>query len=702
MDKITYKIDGLDCAEEVAVLKKVVGNVPGIHQLAFNILHAKMIVTYDPQQIDSGEILALIASTGMKGTPWESRALHEHTTLKSRFGRLFFTGLSALFLLTAMALSFFHASFPQVFYGLSIAAAFVYVLPKVGISIRQLRADIHLLMVIAVCGALAIGEWFEGASVAFLFSVALLLEQWSIERARKAIGSLLQLTPTLARIIDPQSGHLIEMEVEKIGIGSHILIRPGEKVPLDAVVIKGSSSVDQSPLTGESVPVTKEIGDDVFAGTLNEDGALECKVTKISSETTLSRMIHLVEEARSKSSPSEQWVDKFAKIYTPLMLLAAIAIIVIPPLLFSAPWASSIYRGLVLLIIACPCALVISTPVSIIAALTSAARHGILIKGGIYLEEVGQIKALALDKTGTLTYGHPEVQQIVPLGGLTKEELLERAAALEQPSQHPLARAILRKAEADNIPFARAENFQAIKGKGAKATYKGQLFWIGSHRFMHEQGQETQEVHEKALALEDVGHSIVAIGNESMVCGLISIADSPRKFIHETLQSIKELGIEEIVMLTGDNQPTAAALAAHTGVDTYHADLLPEDKVSAVLRLKEKWQKVAMVGDGVNDAPAIAVADVGIAMAGMGTDAAIETASIALMGDDLSKLPWLIRHSRKTLTIIQQNIGFALGVKALFIVLALVNMATLWMAIGADTGATLLVVFNALRLLNRK
>jgi Zn2+/Cd2+-exporting ATPase len=375
---------------------------------------------------------------------------------------------------------------------------------------------------------------------------------------------------------------------------------------------------------------------------------------------------------------------------------------VIPPLFLAASWFDWIYRGLVLLVIACPCALVISTPVTIVCGLTSGARAGILIKGGVFLEDAGKLKALAIDKTGTLTRGQPQVQTIVPLNGHTVTELMESAVAIERSSEHPLARAILRKGQEMGIETKSATNYQMIKGKGAIATYQGRLFWMGSHRFMHEMGQVTDEANDKALALEDEGHSIVAIGNDEHVCGLISIADSPRQWVRETILAIKRLGVEEVVMLTGDNIPTARALAAYTGVDSYHAELLPEEKVEVVLSLVKKWEKVGMVGDGVNDAPALAAATIGFAMGGMGSDAALETADIALMSDDLSRIPWLIRHSIRALSIIKVNIAFALGVKALFIALALLNMATLWMAIAADTGATILVIFNALRLLKAR
>lgn len=715
-----YKVEGLDCAEEVAILKKVIGTAKGIKSLDFNLLQAKMTVFYDPKKIDAGVIISLIHSTGMRATLWEERKEKKQSFFQLH-GRLILTVLSAFFLLMATITHYyFHPSLLDLFgavskehslplptkilYFLAIVCGVIYVLPKAFYSLSRLSPDMNLLMIFAIIGAIAIQEWFEGATVAFLFSLALVLEHWSVGRAREAIAALMEVAPTRARVINPETGALEETEVEKIAVGSTILIRPGEKIPLDGIVASGSSSVNQAPITGESLPVSKEIGDQLFAGTLNEDGALECRVTKIAEETTLARMIQLVEEARSKRSESEQWVEGFAHYYTPLMLLFSVLVMVVPPLLFSMPWFDWIYRGLVLLVIACPCALVISTPVSIVSGLTASAKQGVLIKGGIYLEELGNLKALALDKTGTLTYGQPKVQKLVPLNHHSEIELMERAVALEKPSEHPLARAILQKGEEMGISAETAQNFQIIKGKGAIATYRGKLYWMGSHRFMHEMGQETEFIHEKAIKLEDAGHSILAIGTDDHVCGLISVADSPRKWIKETIMAIKETGIKEVVMLTGDNEPTAKALAEVAGVDRFHAELLPEEKLEIVESLIKKWNKVGMVGDGVNDAPAMAVASIGIAMGGMGTDAAIETADVALMSDDLSKLPWVFRYSRRVLKVIKQNITFALGVKAIFISLALLNLATLWMAVGADTGATLIVIFNALRLTqgNRK
>jgi Cd2+/Zn2+-exporting ATPase len=407
----------------------------------------------------------------------------------------------------------------------------------------------------------------------------------------------------------------------------------------------------------------------------------------------------MVEGAQSRRAPSEQWVEKFARYYTPAMILLAVLIAVIPPVLLGGAWGDWFYQALVILVIACPCALVISTPVSIVAALASAARAGVLIKGGAYLEAAAHLNAIAMDKTGTITHGKPEVQEVIPLNNHTRTELLERAAAMEAHSDHPLARAILRLAEKERIDVPQAEEFQAIKGKGASATINGRSFWLGSHRLLHEKEMETSELHRQIEAMEDAGHSMVIIGNEEHVCGLISIADTIRGHAAAVIDELKKTGIQHVVMLTGDNQGTADAIAKTVGLDEVHAELLPEDKLKIVEELVRRYKHVAMVGDGINDAPALAAASLGIAMGAAGTDAAIETADIALMSDDLTRIPWLVHHAQRTLNIIRQNITFALGLKLVFMGLALANLATLWMAIAADMGASLIVIANALRLL---
>lgn len=716
--RVDYRIQEMDCSEEVAILRREVGGKPGIIDLEFDVVNARMSVEFDPEVLSCDEIIQAVASAGMEATPWELRRDRDEGTLWQQHGRLILTFTSGAFLLAAFIThGVLHGSLLDAFNGdhtashtlplsvmllyfVSVTSGAWYVLPKALHSARRLRPDMNFLMVAAVIGALIIGEWFEAATVAFLFALSLLLEHWSVERARNAIGTLMDLSPLTARYICPDHGDIHEKPVAEIPLGAIILVRPGEKIPLDGEVVKGESSVNQAPITGESMPVSKRPGDEVYAGSINHDGGLDIRTNRIASDTTLARIIRMVENAQSRRSRSQQWVDRFSIYYTPTMMFLAIIIAILPPLLSNVSWSEGVYRGLVILVIACPCALVISTPVSIVSALTAAARNGVLIKGGLYLELAGRLQVLALDKTGTLTQGKAEVQRLVTLNDHSERELLERAAALEIGSEHPLARAILRKAREAGIDVIPTEHFKAFPGKGGEGSINGKLFWIGSHRMMHEKGQETPEIHALAEELEDAGHTVVAIGNDSHVCGLISIADSLRENVPQIVTEIRRAGVKHIVMLTGDNEGTARAIAEEAGIDDYQCELLPEDKVEAIGRLVRENKFVAMAGDGINDAPAMAAATFGIAMGAMGTDAALETADIALMSDDLSKLPWLIRHSRRTLHNIQQNISFALGLKMVFVILTLFGMASLWMAIAADTGATLLVVLNSLRLLN--
>lgn len=715
---VRFRIEEMDCAEEVEILKREVGEVAGVLDLDFDLLNRRLTVNYDPDRTGPDALRKSIAATGMKAVPWEHVVEEATPSAWQRYGRPGMACISGVLLLGGFSShlilhgSVMHAlvaghsaghTLPLVsiiFYLGSIITGAWFVAPRALAAARRFRPDMNLLMTVAVIGAVTIGEWLEAAMVTFLFAVALLLEHWSVGHARKSIKSLLQLSPSMARLLDPETGRARKMPAEKIPVGAVLVVHPGEKVPLDGEVTGGSSTVNQAPITGESIPVPKGPGDEVFAGTINEDGVLEMRVTREASHTTLARIISLVQEAHSRRAPSEQRVERFARYYTPAMILLALAIALLPPLFSAGPWLTWLYRGLVILVIGCPCALVISTPVSIVAGLTTAARNGILIKGGVYLETAGRLQCIALDKTGTLTVGRPEVQEVISLNGHDQKELLELAGALEAHSEHPLARAIRRRAASEGIDLASAEDFRVMRGKGAEGKIGGRIFWIGSHRLMEEKGVETGPVHYMAEELEASGRSVVAVGNQEHVCGLISIADSLRSGARDVLNRLSELGVRKLVMLTGDNEGTARAVAREAGVDEYQAELLPEDKVKAVESLVKELGNVAMVGDGVNDAPALAVATVGVAMAVAGSDAAIEAADIALMSDDLSRLPWLIRHSRRTLRVINQNIAFALGLKLTFILLAFLGAASLWMAIAADMGASLLVIFNSLRLLN--
>jgi Cd2+/Zn2+-exporting ATPase len=716
---LRFKVRGLDCAEEIAALKREVGPVVGGEdRLSFDLLNGKMIVAPGPVAVTPEAVRRAVARTGMWAELWQEGVRPTAGEgFGQRRGRTLLTSASGL---CALAGFLVHAavagSIPaaigsegmglarhvpvasQALYGLAILAGAWYVLPRAWLAIRRLRPDMNLLMTVAVLGAVGLGDWFEAATVTFLFSLSLALEKWSVGHARRAVEALLDLTPPSARLVREDGSHQ-EVAPEQVPVGSLFLVKPGERLPLDGRVVRGSSHVNQASITGESLPVARNPGDPIFAGTVNGEGALEVESSKPAGETTLAHIIRMVGEAQSRRAPSEQWVEKFAQVYTPVVMGLALAFFVLPPLVVGGPWSEWFYRALVLLVIACPCALVISTPVSIVAAIAAAARQGVLVKGGAFIEAPGRLRAVAFDKTGTLTAGRPSVVAVLPLNGHTEGELLERVAGLEARSEHPLGKAILAYAQSQGVAIRPAQDYQIVPGKGATARFNGEPYWLGSHRYLEERGQETAEVHAALEALSQAGRTVVIVGNERHVCGYVALADTVRPSALPAVQALRDMGVEKIALLTGDNAPTAQAIALATGADEVRAELLPADKVAAVEALAARYGQVAMAGDGVNDAPALARATVGIAMGAAGSDAAFETADIALMSDDLTRLPWLVAHSRRTLGIIRQNIIFALSVKVLFAALAFFGFASLWAAIAADMGASLLVVFNGLRLL---
>lgn len=713
--RLRFRIHGMDCAEEVAVLKREVGPVVGGEgNLAFDIVNGRMTVAAaSPATAEA--VTDAVARTGMRAEPWrDEKTAVAREDFWERNRRTVLTAAGAVLLVLAViahswssgVLSVFgltdHAAGPpwtaRLLYVLSVLASAWTVLPKAWIAAKRLRPDMNLLMTIAVAGALALAEWLEAASVAFLFALSLALEAWSVGRARRAVAALMDLTPPAARLLR-EGGREELVPPGEVPVGARFLVRPGDRIPLDGRVVEGAGGVDQSPITGESVPVQKGAGDEVFAGTINGDGLLTIESTKAASDTTLARIIRMVGEAQSRRAPSEQWVERFARYYTPAVMALALAVLLVPPLLFGGAWGEWVYRSLVLLVIACPCALVISTPVSIVAALAAAARNGVLVKGGVYVEAPARLKAIAFDKTGTLTEGKPAVVEVVPLGGQTEADLLSLAASLETRSTHPIAHAIVIEATRRGLAILPAEAFRILPGKGAEGRVGDTRYWLGSHRYLEERGQETPDVHERLESMTRAGRTVVVVGNDRQLRGFIALADRVRPNSKAVVANLHATGIKHVVMLTGDNRGTAEAIAKETGVDEIHAELLPADKVTKVEELVSHYGAVAMLGDGVNDAPALARATLGLAMGAAGSDAAIETADVALMSDDLAKLPWLIRHSRRTLSVIRQNIAFSLGVKAVFVVLTFAGYSSMWGAIAADMGASLLVVFNGLRLI---
>ncbi|MBK8593523.1 MAG: heavy metal translocating P-type ATPase [Sandaracinaceae bacterium] len=708
---IDFKIHGMDCAEEVGVLRRALNPLVPEESLEFDPLNGRMRVRAD---VPAADIIRAVSATGMRAEPWvEPKStvpeaahpwgLRDTLAAASGIGTALGFGLHVALAGVSAAIGSEGAGLAEAVpwsaraaYAVAIGAGLWIVLPKAWYAARTLRPDMNLLMAIAVAGALSLGEWFEAATVSFLFALSLALEAWSVGRARRSVAALLRLAPERARIV--QEGVEVEVEPAAVSPGTVVYVRPGERFPLDGRVHAGRSEVNQAPITGESVPVSKQAGDEVFAGTINGGGALEIVSTKAASDTTLARIVRMVADSQAKRSESEQWVDRFARVYTPVVLALAIAVALVPPLLLGGAWDVWIYRALVLLVIGCPCALVIATPVSIVAALAAAASHGVLLKGGRLVEIPASLKVLAVDKTGTLTEGRPRVVEVVPLNGHDERSLLARAAAVEARSEHPIAMAVLDHARSLGITPVAASDVRSVAGRGAEGTIEGRTFWLGSHRWLEERGQETPEVHARLVAMSSAGCTVVVVGNDDHVCGLLGVADAVRPDAAAAVAALKrEIG--HIVVLTGDNRGTAEAVARAVGIEDVRAELLPADKVREVEALERQYGAIAMVGDGVNDAPALARASFGIAMGVAGTDVAIETADVALMGDDLRKIAWLVRHSRRTLRVIRANAAFALGIKALFVVLTFAGVASLWGAIAADMGASLLVVFNALRLL---
>lgn len=696
MTKSLFHIGKMDCPTEEGIIRNRLKGVQGIEQLDFDLMSRKLTVVHDHP--DASTIQTALESVGM-----DPRLVDENESEPA--GRSlavpildrWLMGCSGILAVTAEVVAWTtgtEQSWPVIALALgSIALGGRETIRKGIVSLRTLTLNINFLMTVAIIGAAIIGQWPEAAMVTFLFGVAEMIEAFSLDRARHAIRSLMEMSPE--RALAQVDGQWTEVTAASVSVGQLVRVRPGERVPLDGIVRNGSSSVNQAPITGESIPVSKSIGDQVFAGTINEKGSFEFEVTANSGQTTLARIIRAVQQAQGQKAPTQRFVDRFARYYTPIVVLLAILIAAIPPLFFAQPFSAWLYKALVLLVIACPCALVISTPVTVVSALASAARRGILVKGGVYIEEGRRLTQLALDKTGTLTHGLPKVTDVVAFDSITQLELLRLAASLDAPSEHPVASAIVAAYESERSPV---QGFESITGRGVKGIIGGQLYFLGNHRLAHEENYCRPEVETVLERLEAEGKTVVILGNQDRALGVIAVADTIRETSIQAIEDLHKLGVRTL-MLTGDNVRTATAIAAQVGIDDARGDLLPEDKLTIITELTAKHGHVGMVGDGINDAPALAQADIGFAMGAAGTDTAIETADVALMQDDLRKIPEFIRLSRRASTVLKQNIAFAIGVKIVFFALAFFGVATLWMAVFADMGASLLVVGNGLRLL---
>ncbi|WP_459735806.1 heavy metal translocating P-type ATPase [Pseudomonas aeruginosa] len=693
------RIEAMDCPTEERLIRDALGRQPAVESLEFNLMQRLLRVQH---RFDSVEPLQkLIAGLGMQAVPLDAG---ENTDGPSQapakpWWPLALAGAMAL---ASEIVEWFGLAPDWVVAGLALLAILGAGLPtyrKGWIALKNRNLNINALMSIAVTGAVLIGQWPEAAMVSVLFAIAELIEAKSLDRARNAIRGLLQLAPEQATVL--VGGEWKELPAKQVELEATVRVKPGERIALDGEVTSGRSSVNQAPITGESLPVEKEVGEPVFAGSINGEGALEYRVTRRADDSTLARIIHAVEEAQGSRAPTQRFVDSFARVYTPVVFLIALATAVLPPLLFGGAWLDWIYRALVLLVIACPCALVISTPVTIVSGLSAAARLGILIKGGVFLELGRKLSWVALDKTGTITHGKPQQTDYLPIAEADGTDARLLAASLAARSDHPVSRAVANAAEEDGLALGVVEDLAALPGRGVSGRIDGVLYHLGNHRLVEELGLCSPALEERLDALERQGKTVIALCDPQRVRALFAVADGVKDSSREAIRELHALDVKTL-MLTGDNPHTAAAIAAQVGIDAARGNLLPEDKLREVKARQADGSRVGMVGDGINDAPALARADIGFAMGAAGTDTAIETAGVALMDDDLRKLPQFVRLSRTTHAILVQNITLALGIKAVFLALTLAGEGTLWMAVFADMGASLLVVFNGLRLLRKR
>lgn len=692
------RIMQMDCPTEEALLRKKLGDIAGVASMEFNLIQRVLTVTHEPAAIEP--ILEAVRSLGFTPEIVSDTSAQAEITpeISKPWWPLALAGAAA------MGSEVAHwQSLPTWVTALlavgAVMACGITTYQKGWIAIRNGNLNINALMSIAVTGALLLGQWPEAAMVMVLFTIAELIEVKSLDLARNAIRGLMQLAPERATVLQ-HDGAWLEVAAKSVTVNARVRVKPGERIGLDGKIVSGRSTVNQAPITGESLPIEKSEGDVVFAGTINESGSFEYTVTAVANDSTLARIIHAVEKAQGTRAPTQRFVDQFARVYTPVVLAISVTVAILPPLLLGGDWFNWIYKALVLLVIACPCALVISTPVTIVCGLAAAARHGILVKGGVYLERGRKLAWLAFDKTGTITHGKPAQTDFVVLDGGDEIKVRSLAASLATRSDHPVSRALSEAAQLEGIALRYVEGFEALPGRGTKGIIDGTLYYLGNHRLIHDQGRCSDALEARLSVLEEQGKTVILLTDDKSVYGLFAVADTVKDSSRQAIAELHALGIKT-VMLTGDNDHTARAIASQVGIDEACGDLLPDDKLKAIERKLGKNGAVGMVGDGINDAPALARADIGFAMGAAGSDTAIETADVALMDDDLRKLPSFVRLSRSTHALLMQNITLALGIKAVFLVLTLTGAGTMWMAVFADVGASLLVVGNGLRLLRK-
>ena len=701
MTEKTYRIEGLSCTNCAGKFEKNVKQLPGVTSATVNFGASKISVegqTTIEELEEAGAFENLIIRDDQEN---DEQVRSKESFIKRNIALIISLGFILVAVISQLSLGEDHLLTKALYILAIIIGGFD--LFKEGFSdLIKLDFSMESLMTIAIIGAAFIGEWAEGSIVVILFAISEALERFSMDKARQSIRSLMDIAPKEALIRRNNVEQLVS--VDKIDIDDIMIIKPGQKIAMDGLVINGHSSVNQAAITGESVPVEKQLDDEVFAGTLNEEGVLEVKVTKKVTDTTIAKIIHLVEEAQGERAPAQAFVDKFAKYYPPFIIIMALLIVVVPPLFFGGDWNKWLYQGLSILVVGCPCSLVISTPVSIVSAIGNAAKNGVLVKGGVYLEEIGHLRAIAFDKTGTLTKGKPVVTDFIATSSETDINYLSIISSLESLSQHPLASAILNEADKTNVDYKsiQIEDFQSITGKGLTGIHQNIRYYIGSPKLFSASVIEETAVKVQYRQFQEQGKTAMYFGTDEQILGVIAVADEVRDSSAAVISELHKLSIEHTIMLTGDNTKTAESIGKQLGVTEIKGDLMPQEKLDSIKALRTTYNKVAMVGDGINDAPALAASTVGIAMGGAGTDTALETADVALMGDDLQKLPFIVRLSRQTLKVIKQNITFSLGIKLLALLLVIPGWLTLWIAIVADMGATLLVTLNGLRLMKVK
>lgn len=701
----TLRLEGLDCPDCALKLEKGVGRLPGVLWVSTNYASSRLSVEYESDKTAEPAIVKRIRDMGYGvrelsqpgQPPAEREAPSPGRWLLGR--QLMLTATSAVALILAVILARMDASVPaRALFVLSAVAGGLYAARGALFSLRALSLDMNFLMTAAAIGALTIGQYFDAAMVMFLFSLGNALEARSVDRARESVRSLVDLFPTQARVM--RDGREVMIPANDVQVGDLFIVRPGEKIPTDGIVKSGSSTINQASITGESTPVEKSTGDKVFAGSINQRGSIDVEATATARDNTLAKILHMVEEAQAEKAPSQRFTEVFGRYYTPIVIALAVVIAIVPPIIFNSEFKTALYIALTLLVVSCPCALVISTPVTFVSAIANAARNGVLIKGGSHLEAAGAVTVVAFDKTGTITTGQAEVTDVIPMNGFDPSAVLSMAASVESRSEHPLADAILREAKKRGVPIREITGFEALTGMGAAAKFDGDTCVVGNSRLVEQLGVELNDKAKALAELQEQGKTAVMVVFGRKLAGIIALRDTLRESARDAFRELKKMGIQRIVMITGDNELAARAVARDLEIDEYYAELLPQDKVDIVRVLVERFgSRVAVVGDGVNDAPALAAATVGIAMGAAGSDTALETADIALMSDDLMKLPYSIRLSRMALRTVKQNIVFSLGVIGVLIFTALIGWLRLSLGVLGHEGSALIVIANGMRLL---